>query len=193
MTARRVDCWHFAGSTLRDGRPLTVKGQRLVHRGNVVPCESGYHGSVRALDALQYAPGCCMVARVRLSGTIVEHCGDKFAASVRTNLTDYHDATRVLHEFACWCADRALDAEEASGRKVDARSREAIRVKRAWLDGKATDAQLAAARDDASAAASAAASDAAWAAAWAASMAAAWAAQDTELSRALSELCGVKP
>ena len=171
MTVETLKVWHFAADKLRDGRPLPGRGETLVHDGPVVPCESGLHGSVRALDALKYAPG-QMVAHCELRGTIVPHGADKHAASERHMLTGYVDATRVLHEFACWCATQALDREEAAGRKVDPRSRAAIACKLAWLDGRATDAELNAAR----AAARAAAWDAAWAAAWDAAMAAARAA-----------------
>ena len=192
-----VTGWHFAGKTLRDGRPLPRKGDTLKHDGDVVPCKSGLHASKRAIDALQYFPG-PMMAQVRLSGTIVPHGNpvDKYAASERENLTDYVDATRVLHEFACWCATQALDREEAAGRKVDPRSREAVRVKMAWLDGKATDKELAAAKAAAGAAAGAAAWDAAgaaawdaaWNAAWNAAWGAAWDDQNDELDRRLNEL-----
>jgi hypothetical protein len=51
----------------------------------------------------------------------------------------------VLHEFACWCAERALKAEEKAGRKVDPRSWEALKVKRRWLRGEALDGELIAA------------------------------------------------
>ena len=194
--------WHFAASTLRDGRPLPKRGDILIHTGPVVPCEQGLHGSVRALDALNYAPG-PWVSRPELRGTIVPHSTDKHAASERHYLTDYVDATRVLHEFACWCATQALDREEAAGRKVDPRSRAGIATKLAWLDGdgNATNAELTTAWDvawllAAWAAARAAAWDAAWAAAWAAAgdaaMAAArdaaWDAQNTELERRLNAL-----
>lgn len=174
-----VTCWHFAGATLRDGRPLPKAGETLTHDGPVIPCESGFHGSVRAIDALGYAPG-AMVARVRLSGTVVAHDKDKHAASARTNLTDYVDASRVLHLFACECATDALDAVEKRGGKVDPRSRAAIACKLAWLAGKATNADLDTARDTAwdtaRDAARGAARGAAWGAAWATARAAAWAA-----------------
>jgi hypothetical protein len=64
----------------------------------------------------------------------------------------------VLHEFACRCAESALALVESRGAIIDPRSREAIRVKRAWLRGGATREELAAAGD--------AAGDAARAAAW---------------------------
>ena len=162
------DCWHFAGEILRDGEPLPKKGDVLTHEGAIKCCESGYHGSTRAIDALEYAPG-TMVARVRLSGDM-ESQSDKHCARVRENLTDYVDATRVLHEFACWYATGALDAEEAAGRNVDPRSRRAIEVKLAWLDGDATDDEQ----------------DAAWGAAWDAARAA----QNVELERKLAALTG---
>lgn len=70
----------------------------------------------------------------------------------------------LLHEFACRCAEYALSLVE----NPDPRSVEAIRVKRRWIAGEATDDELRFARM--------AAQSAAWAAAWAATRAAAWAA-----------------
>lgn len=52
----------------------------------------------------------------------------------------------IIHEFACCCAEAALNLVESQGGTIDARSREAIRVKRAWLKGETTDDDLAAAR-----------------------------------------------
>lgn len=63
----------------------------------------------------------------------------------------------LLHEFACRCAERALSRVKTP----DPRSLRAIEVKRAWLRGKATDKEWAAA----------------WAAAWYAVEAAARAAE----------------
>jgi len=77
------------------------------------------------------------------------------------------DATRVLHEFACWCAENALKQAKVT----DECYWNAIKTKRAWLDGKATDMELDAAR-------------AAWAAAWAAVRDA----QNEELERRLMTL-----
>lgn len=97
---------------------------------------------------------------------------------------------RMCHLFACDAAERALHLYEDKY-PGDMRPRRAIEVKRLWIDGKATDAERAAAW----AAARAAAWDAAnaWAA-WAATVAAraaaraaawdaanAWAARDAEL------------
>lgn len=50
----------------------------------------------------------------------------------------------LLHEFACRCAEYALSLVE----NPDARSAEAIRVKRRWVNGDATDKEMAVARKD---------------------------------------------
>ena len=85
---------------------------------------------------------------------------DKLWAVLREELID----ARILHEFACWCAEDALSHVE----NADERSWNAIKVKRAWLRGEASDAELAAAWSAAEAAAWSAARAAAWSAAWSA-------------------------
>ena len=106
---KTVTGWHFAGSTLRDGRPLPQKGETLTHAGDVIPCQSGLHASRRAIDALSYAPG-CRVARVKLSGTIVANGApiDKYAASKRKGMSDYVDAQASLRALARRWAFRAV-------------------------------------------------------------------------------------
>lgn len=79
---------------------------------------------------------------------------DKLWAVLREELID----ARILHEFACWCAEEALSHVE----HPDERSWNAIKVKRAWLRGEASDAELAAARAAAWDAARAAAESSAW-------------------------------
>ena len=79
----------------------------------------------------------------------------------------------ILHEAACRFAERALLIVALGGDETDERSWKAIRTKRAWMRGYATDEDLFAARSDAARAAAEAVREAAWAAAWAA---AAWAA-----------------
>lgn len=89
---------------------------------------------------------------------------------------------RILHEFACWCAEDALSHVE----NADERSWNAIKVKRAWLRGEASDAERyaawsvawSAARSAAEDAARSAARSAAWYAAWSAVLAAAWSAAE---------------
>jgi hypothetical protein len=95
---------------------------------------------------------------------------DRLWAVLRGELID----APILHEFACRCAERALHRVE----NPDPRSLQAIKVKRLWLKGEATDAELEAARD------------AAWYAAWYAARDAAWdvaqeAAWDAALDAAL--------
>jgi hypothetical protein len=149
--------------------------------------------SVRAIDALFYAPG-PIVCRVRMSGEI-ECDHDKVV------VTWMYDATRVLYEFACCVAEAALLMADVK----DPRCWQAIETRRAWLRGEVGNADMVAAREaardaawdaasnsatiadaareaardaarDAAWAASNAAWVAAWAAAWAAARAAAWAA-----------------
>jgi hypothetical protein len=64
---------------------------------------------------------------------------------------------RTLHEFAIWCAETALTRANVT----DERSWNALKVKRLWLDGKATSEELSAAWSAAWDAAWEAASDAA--------------------------------
>ncbi len=89
---------------------------------------------------------------------------------------------RAYRLFACWCV---RNTPLSDGRKVwdllaDERSRTAVEVAERFVDGQATEEEMAAAWDAASSAASAAASAAAWdaarAAAGAAARAASWAA-----------------
>ena len=160
--------WHFcehrdgggyltndlSGVRVHPGLTVTVEGQPVL-------CEYGLHASKRAIDALSYAPGShvCLVAL----GSDVVHDSDKSVATERTVIAEA-DATRVLHEFAIWCAEQALALVD----KPDPRSIEALAVKRRWLDGQATDEELAAAAaawTAARTAARAAARTAAWTAA----------------------------
>jgi predicted hydrocarbon binding protein len=67
------------------------------------------------------------------------------------------DATNVLHEFACLCAEDALKAAKVK----DPRCWNAISVKLRWIKGEATNEELDAAREAARAAAWAAAREAA--------------------------------
>jgi hypothetical protein len=133
--------WHF----IRDDRTLqhdcssvVVKpGLHLTMDGEPVLCERGYHASRRALDALRYAPG-AVVCKVTLGGTVI-HDTNKSVATERTVMA-MADATRILHEFAIWCAELALELVPEDQR--DPRSLEALDTKRRWMDGHATDGQL---------------------------------------------------
>ncbi|KKN58429.1 hypothetical protein LCGC14_0552420 [marine sediment metagenome] len=170
-----MKAWHFCkGWKLRDCRDLVV-GKTYEHTGELKICASGLHASKELLDALEYAPG-SVLCRVEISGDL-QHQDDKMIGRKRKVLWAV-DIEKQLHTFACDCAERALKRERKAGREPDARCWKAIEVKRKWINGKATDEELAAAwdaaRDAARAAARAAARDAARDAAWAAARAAAW-------------------
>ena len=190
-----MKAWHFLQDSGRlqwkCGRTWIPKvGKTLkVNPDKLHMCHYGLHASTRIIDALGYASG-SLICRVELGGRIIKG-DDKVVASERT-IIQMADATNVLHEMACWSAERALKLIK----NPDPRSVAAIQAKRKWLRGEITDAELAAARDAARDAAGAAAWDAAWDAAWAAARAAAgaaagaaaWAAQNRKLTSMVNKL-----
>jgi len=170
--------WHFTdGWRLRDGQPLKI-GKTYKHAaGDLKMCYSGYHASPRLIDALKFAPG-SVLSVVECGGKIVRDT-DKVVCTERRVLYA-EDVNTTLHAFACEVALHGLCDFEVT----DDRSYAAIDTKLSWLDGDASDNDLAAARDAAEAAGDAAgaavlaaardAAGAAWAAAGAAAWAAAW-------------------
>ena len=170
----RIECWWFGADDRRlthgDGRMVKV-GRTHSVKGAVVACENALHGSTSPLAALEFAAG-SLAYRVELWGDLGQKDDSAIYYARHRKYLAVFDAAPLLHEFACRCAEDAL----AVAKNPDARSVEAIRVKRKWLKGKATDAELDAAEDAAWAAAEDAAGDAARAAAWDAAEAAAWAA-----------------
>ena len=192
-----VQGWHFTQHKTR-GRD----GWRVERvEPPIVLCQHGLHAG-SALVALGNAPG-PWVSWVELSGE-VQWSGSKVAAEVCTRLAGPVDASRVLREFACDCAERALLRERAAGREPGPGSWAAVDVSRRYARGETTPTELAVARDAARAAAWAVAWDAARAAAWAAAWDAAWAVardaaweaerewQEAELDRRLRELVGLE-
>ena len=163
--------WHFLSKDKRlgydDGRLVEV-GVPLECEGKPALCNNGMHGSVRLIDALGYASG-PILCRVEIDGDIVES-DDKLCGRRRTVLWML-DATELLHEFACLCAEDALALID----NPDPRSVAAIAAKRRWLEGDISDDELDTARAAADEAAAWTADDAARAAAWAANAAAWWA------------------
>ena len=156
--------WHFLAEDQRllyGSKEIVEAGQTYTASEPLVMCQNGMHASIRALDALSYAPG-PIVCRVRLGGEII-HDTDKSVARSRRVLW-LADATTILHEFALSVATGALCLQEARGEFTDPRSWAALEVKARWLRGEATTQAL----DAAWGAAWAAARDAAWGAAWAA-------------------------
>ena len=154
--------WHFLREDKRlgyyDGRLVEV-GVPLECKGDPVLCDNGMHGSVRLVDALRYAAG-PIVCRVEIEGDVIE--GDDKLCGRRRTVLWMLDATRILHEFACMCAEDALALVE----QPDERNVAAIEAKRKWLDGKITDEEL----------------DAAWTASWGAAQDAAWSARAIALA-----------
>jgi hypothetical protein len=169
---------------LRDG--VTIVQDVTTYDGPMEMCHTGLHASVKALDALGYAPG-PIACRVECSGDI-ETSNDKLICRRRRVLWMCY-AARPLKLWACDCAERALLRERAAGREPDPRSWKGIEIQRAYLDGKATIEELKEAERASSAARSAAsyaASSAAWAAASSAASDAAWDAARNAASYAAS-------
>ena len=168
MVEKRITCWHFLSDDkrLRWGTKEIVKvGKTYTATGPLKMCENGMHGSRRLLDALQYATG-SVLCKVQIWGEIEEQ-NDKLVGRNRKVLAMI-DATMMLHEAACHFAETVLKLVYCK----DERSWNAIKIKRLWLKGKATDKELDAARDAAGAAARAATGAAAGAATGAADRAA---------------------
>ena len=191
--------WHFLAAgpdgqpELRDGRQLVV-GEWYEHDGPLVMCESGYHASVLAIDALSYAPG-QWVSLVEIDGT-VEYGTNKLVATRRRALWCY-DATEVLRLFARQCA---LDVAHLWA--MPDIVRQYLETGDASLLGAVWASARFASRDAASDAASESARDSAWAATWVnaleaardAARAVAWAvASDSQNATLESMLLGCAP
>ncbi|HEX3587822.1 MAG TPA: hypothetical protein VH024_17615 [Candidatus Angelobacter sp.] len=93
--------WHFVGEILRNGDPIPPDGEWLEIEPPIVPCERGFHGSRRLIDALQYAPGTTL-CYVECDGEIIER--DDKLVSTRRRILWRFDATDVLRQFARQCA-----------------------------------------------------------------------------------------
>jgi len=163
-----VLAWHFLSADRRlgygDGR-LVKKGQTLRVEGEPALCWNGLHGSRRLIDALSNALG-PIIERVEIGADKpyeIVAVENKLVGTWRKTLW-WIDATMVLHEFACREAEEALRDVGIT----DERYWDAIRIKRLWVQGKATDEELAEAQfaaedyDTARAAARTAAADAAY-------------------------------
>ncbi len=187
MKKKTIEAWHFLRKDGRLNYPPYTKirpGVTLKVKVPIALCGPGLHASLKALDALSYAPG-AIVCRVRMSGDII-HGPDKLVASERTVIW-MADATTLLHEIAAWVGRRVLKRERRAGREPDKRSWGALKAKQLWLQGKISDKELEAAARAAWAARAAmraswagiqtvwnAKRAAAWTAAWEAARAAAW-------------------
>jgi len=141
--------------------------------GDLELCTNGYHltDTEHLLDWLN-----ATIYEAEPSEERIESDDKIVCRSVRL-LRKMHWDDRVARLFACDCAERVLPIYEKDYPK-DKRPRQAIEVARRYAEGKASDSELAAARDAARDAAWAAAGDAAhaaaWVAAWGAARDAAW-------------------
>ena len=176
---KSIEAWHFLASDKRfgygDGN-LAAPGYVYSVDGPIALCSWGLHFSVRALDAVEYAPG-SWVGRVIASGDII--LGDDKGVATHRQYLWIADATETLRAFARWSALQVInmwDAPDIVRRYLESGD-ESLRTA-AWDAARAAAraAAWAAAWDAARAAAWAAARGAAWDAAWAAARAAARAA-----------------
>ena len=153
--------YHFLKDNMCGGygnEPPWQVGEQREIKGKLGLCAVGYHASPCWYDALGYAKG-NIACKVELSGEILKDT-DKYCARSR-KLISSRNAERVLREWGCDCAERALKKTGVT----DERSWNAIKVARLYSKGEATKKELTAAR-----AAAWAARDAAWAAAEAAAI-----------------------
>lgn len=133
-----MKAWHFCKNNKRlgynDGR-LIKTGRNYKVFGQPILCLYGLHGSIKIMDALTYAMG-NILCRINLHGKILKG-SDKAVATERTVLWMF-DCTKILHEFACKCAERALHKAKI----IDKSCWSAISAKRLWLQGKITNKDL---------------------------------------------------
>jgi len=95
----------------------------------------GLHASRNIIDALGFARG-CLLRRVELGGEMVKY-RDEVCATRRHELWRM-DITNILHEFACWCAERAVKRLPEPYPQFE----NALKTKRAWLRGECNDETL---------------------------------------------------
>jgi len=141
---KTIKAWHFVSDDRKlgygDGRKVR-KG--ITHKVKVEPilCQQGLHASIRAIDAIQYAPG-NVVSRIIIGGEIIKG-DDKIVGTERTYLW-VADAEDTLREFARWCALEVIGLWDAPDIVVEylRTGDESIRVA-AWDARDAWDARAA--------------------------------------------------
>ena len=159
----------------RDGWDLPRGSRRGSWRrvtGPLIPCENGLH-VCREQDLISWIQG-ERLYEAEARGDQVDG-GDKLVvreARLVRRVAGWNETT--LRLFAADCAERALLGEQKAGREPDRRLWAAVKAARDYAHGLISQAELAAARAAAWAAAGAAARDAAWDAVGAAAGAAAW-------------------
>jgi hypothetical protein len=180
---KTIKAWYFSDESKKlrygDGREIKLG---VTHEVDVAPvlCARGLHGSVRILNALEYAPG-PIVWRVELSGDM-DVGKDKIAATRREYIAGGVNVEHILRRFARKCALDVINLWNAPNVVVQylKTGDEDLRAA-AWEASRA--ASRAAAGEASRAAARGASRAAAWGAAWGASQAASRAAAG-EASRA---------
>jgi hypothetical protein len=106
--------WHFSNSdcTLEydDNRKILL-GKSLSVKCKPILCEQGLHGSVKIIDALNYAKG-PVIWRVDITGCVVKG-NDKIVGQKRKAIAGGIDISDTLREFARWCALRVIHLWDA--------------------------------------------------------------------------------
>lgn len=126
---------HFDSVWVRPGMTLTVTPPLDIDK-------NGLHGSVEPLDALSYASG-PTICRVKLSGDILEDTDKHRLCAERRTVIWAAYASETLYEFACSCAEEAIQTATDAGYVLPRWVAEAIAARRAWLKGGYTDREIA--------------------------------------------------
>lgn len=138
-----IEAWHFLEKrrTLRfpPYTPVEIGVTLTALKQPLKLCHYGLHASLRAIDALEYAPG-SIVCRVVLAGEIREN-DDKLCATHRTCLW-MADATRALDAFGLWCIKRIMDRVPYANSVL----RDALKTKENHMNGMASQEELDAAK-----------------------------------------------
>lgn len=139
--SEKIMAWHFTcGKKLRDGRRLAVgRTYRLPKGVQPVLFHTGYHACRSILEALWRAPG-LQLSRVKLGGTIIKQ-NEIYCATERTVLWAV-DADMVIRKAAVVFAERALAARKKAGKEVSRTDKRTLALARAYLNGKATEAEV---------------------------------------------------
>ena len=98
-----VEVWHFLASPekLANTNESVIIGKKYKIEGEPVLCETGYHGSIRIIDALYYAPGNFLCKR-KLSGTIIY--GEDKVVGTEMEILSIKNVEKELQLFARKCA-----------------------------------------------------------------------------------------
>jgi hypothetical protein len=114
-----IEAWHFLKSDKKlgyaSGREI-YPGQTIKVKGQLRPCAWGLHASIKATDALRYAPG-PIICRVLCSDEIIQK-DDKICARKRKCLW-MADTTKVLQKFSLDCLEFLLENSNRSTQDIE--------------------------------------------------------------------------